>query len=77
MKCPKCSAETESGFIQAGHMMIWTPQKHKLSLTPRNDGKDIVLGRDYIGMPSIEAYCCRKCGFIMIPIPAGEDICDD
>jgi hypothetical protein len=62
----------ENGFIQAGGMLIWTPKKHKLSLHPRDDGKDILLDKNYISMPNIEAHCCRVCRFILIPIPSEE-----
>jgi hypothetical protein len=72
MKCPTCNAEMENGYIQAGHMILWTPRKHKLSLRPRDDGKDIVLGKNYLTMPSIESFCCRGCEFIIIPSPTEE-----
>jgi hypothetical protein len=69
MNCPKCNKEMESGVIQAGGMIIWTPKAHKLSLLPREDGRDIVFDRNYITSPKAEARCCRDCGFAVLPIP--------
>jgi hypothetical protein len=74
MKCPKCNAEMESGYIQGGSpLLIWTPKKHKLSIHPRKDGKDILLCKNYISATGTEAHCCRECGFIITPIPSGEE----
>jgi hypothetical protein len=69
MICPKCSAEMENGFVQAGGARIfWTPKKHKILSVPRSDGNDIVLAESYISLPSMEAYCCKTCNFILMPI---------
>jgi hypothetical protein len=69
MKCPKCNKEMESGVMQADKIIIWTPKAHKLSLLPREDGRDILFDRKYIRMPKAEAHCCRDCGFVLLPIP--------
>ncbi|MDR1160668.1 MAG: PF20097 family protein [Syntrophomonadaceae bacterium] len=68
MTCPKCGGEMETGIIQGGQMLIWTPKKHKISMHPRNDGKDIVLDKNFLAGAAVEAFCCRKCDFIMIPV---------
>ncbi|MDR1536946.1 MAG: PF20097 family protein [Clostridiales bacterium] len=72
MKCPKCGAEMESGWIQGGQRIIWTPEKHILSLIPRSDGRDIEWKRSYFAIPSAEAHCCRGCGFILMPMASRE-----
>jgi hypothetical protein len=57
----------ESGFLQAsGLRILWTPKKHKLFILPRGDGKDILLA----DFTSVEAHCCRACGFILTPMPS-------
>jgi len=69
MKCPYCDNEMETGYLQAGQYLIWTPEPHKLSFNLRKDGKDIELIRKPLSVqpPYIKASCCRKCEYIYVP----------
>ena len=73
MNCPYCGAELESGVLQAGNSIIWTPKAHKLSLNPRADGRDIVLDRNYLTSPKIAAHNCAKCRKIIVAYDETND----
>jgi hypothetical protein len=66
MLCPYCNKEMENGYIQSGTIIIWTPKKHKISLLPRNDGRDIHLAKKPLGGATVYAYRCNDCKRIII-----------
>ena len=68
MICPKCGTEMESGYIQAGRLIIWTPEKHKLSLLPRSNEKDLVVAENFWTLATAPSYKCHQCSFLLTPI---------
>jgi len=61
MNCPYCGSEMDLGVLQAGLSIIWTPKAHRISLIPRQDGRDVVLARDALSTAKAPAYRCFKC----------------
>ena len=73
MICPYCNAEMESGFLQGGHSIIWTPKPHKISLLPRQDGRDVVLASDPLTSAKAPSYKCDKCRKIIVEYDESDD----
>ena len=69
MKCPKCNSEMEAGMIQSGKMIIWTNEKHRVSIHPRKD--DVVLADNPLGGATAPACICRNCTIVIVKY--GED----
>ena len=64
MKCLNCENEMENGFVQSNQQIFYATKKHKGHLAPSKE--DIRLtGLDF-GVPSVEAWCCKKCRTIVM-----------
>lgn len=42
MNCPKCGREMNKGFLQAGNLIAFNKQRHKLSLNPKEQ-EDVMI----------------------------------
>lgn len=71
MKCPFCQREMEKGFLQSGRSVLWTPQKHRLSLKPKNAG-ELIVAEDPLGGATVPGFCCKSCRRILLEYPAPE-----
>ena len=60
MKCPLCRNDMESGFIQAGRVVLWM-QKPRKVLFPRKNEELIVYEENPFVIPSIPAEICKEC----------------
>lgn len=65
MKCPFCGNEMEQGYLQSGHIILWTDRRHKVSTKPRGD-KDFAIAKNALGGANTVGMNCRKCKKIII-----------
>lgn len=70
MKCPYCSSEMKSGYLQSSRGMLWDTVKIKgACLTP--EPGSIVLGRavpPLFGFIAVESSYCETCGILITPV---------
>lgn len=67
-KCPYCSHEMESGYIQCRDGVSWTKKKKAIAALPSSDASSTILasgGGPFSGA-AVEAYRCRECKTIII-----------
>jgi len=60
MKCPKCGAAMEEGYVfSTGHVICWT--KYKSGYLKKYD----TLLRGFLKAPKTEAYRCQNCKIVL------------
>lgn len=64
MNCPICGKIMEQGFVQAGDILVWVKQKHKISLLPKSG--EVMLGRNFWGYCAIPAWICKDCKKVLL-----------
>lgn len=66
MKCPLCEVDMIPGYLNCGEI-VWSTQKHKISLNIGNDEKyALKLGRPMISPHYVDSDYCPKCKRIII-----------
>ncbi len=69
MKCPYCGSEMEKGDLLAPRGIHWVKKGRGFVFAVRKSKGDIkIIGHWPSGY--INSYVCRKCGKIIIDIPA-------
>ena len=64
MNCPKCSKEMHVGYLQAGNLIAFNKERHKISLTPR-DPDDVIISQKAFTCSDFHGYICRDCGLVV------------
>lgn len=64
MNCPICGKMMEQGYVQAGGMVSWVKNKHKISLLPREG--EVMLDRNVMGYCAIPARICKDCKKVLL-----------
>ncbi len=64
MRCPQCGEEMQPGFLQAGNLLAFNRNRHKISLNPRDEG-DVVIARKAFGSADFPGFICRGCGLVV------------
>lgn len=69
MKCPYCSSEMKSGYLQSSRGMLWDTVKIKGAFLTPEPGS-IVLGRvpPLSGFIAVESSYCETCGILITPV---------
>ncbi len=62
LKCPKCGALFEKGYIQAPSGVYWDNQKHSWTTQLSEDLIDNDLA---ITIPNKEAFRCQNCKLVL------------
>ena len=68
MKCPYCGNLMEQGYMISGTQTLWTYNKHKLFLIPREDEGEFFVSKNRVGGACIEGYLCNTCNKIQIDL---------
>jgi hypothetical protein len=69
MECPYCGGEMEKGYLQGSHEVYWSKAKRIFGSCVIEG--DIVIIEAPMGICDGDSYVCRKCGKVIIDIPAG------
>lgn len=64
MNCPKCGNEMQPGYLQAGNLMAFNKNRHKLSLNPKEPEDTIIAQKAFTGS-DFHGYICKECGLIV------------
>lgn len=64
MDCPKCGREMNEGFLQAGNLMAFNRQRHKLSLNPK-DAEDVMIVKKSFTSADFHGWICKGCGVVV------------
>lgn len=64
MNCPKCGRAMQSGFLQAGNIMAFNKQKHKISLNPK-DAEDVMIAQKAFTGTDFHGFICKDCGLVV------------
>ena len=64
MNCPKCGRAMQSGFLQAGNIMAFNKQKHKISLNPK-DAEDVIIAQKAFTSTDFHGFICKDCGLVV------------
>lgn len=64
MNCPNCSCKMNKGFLQAGNLMAFNKQRHKISLNPK-DKEDMMLVQKGFTASDFNGWICKECGLIV------------
>lgn len=64
MNCPKCGREMNQGFLQAGNLMAFNKQRHKISLNPK-DEEDVIIARKAFTASDFNGWICKECGLVV------------
>ena len=64
MNCPKCGHELDQGFLQAGNLMAFNKQRHRISLNPK-DEEDVMIARKSFTSSDFNGWICKACGLVV------------
>ena len=70
MKCPKCSENMQSGFLQTSKMVAFNKERHKISLNPK-DKEDVMITRKAFSGTDFQGFICKKCGVVVFDYKNG------
>ncbi len=68
MKCPYCSNEMKSGYVQSGRTIIWSERKHKLAFNANYNNGEYYVAQQNLQGAYKEALCCVSCKKIIIDL---------
>ncbi|HIZ55950.1 MAG TPA: hypothetical protein H9671_07080 [Firmicutes bacterium] len=64
MDCPNCGKEMQKGFLQAGNILAFNKQRHKLSLKPR-EPEDTMIVQKAFTATDFSGFICKECGLVI------------
>ena len=64
MDCPKCGREMNAGFLQAGNLIAFNKQRHKVSLNPKDD-EDVTIAKKAFTGSDFNGWICKECGLVV------------
>lgn len=64
MNCPKCGCEMNQGFLQAGNLIAFNKQRHKIFLNPK-DEEDVTIAKKSFTASDFNGWICKECGLVV------------
>ena len=64
MNCPKCGRAMNQGFLQAGNLIAFNKQRHKVSLRPKDEG-DVTIAQKAFTASDFNGWICKECGLVV------------
>lgn len=64
MNCPKCGRGMNQGFLQAGNLLAFNKQRHKISLNPK-DEEDVTIAKKAFTSSDFNGWICKECGLVV------------
>ncbi len=64
MNCPKCGHEMNQGFLQAGNLLAFNKQRHKISLKSK-DEEDVMIAQKAFTSADFNGWICKECELVV------------